>query len=92
MAVLYLHVHDPERIELIEQKGIENTAAVRALARLLYNNISRGAIRVLFKYLFPNLTRKQYRILIDERLRKLRDAPDQKIFNLYREVEDYENL
>ena len=92
MSVLYLHVHDPERIELIETKEAWSTGAVRALARLLYNNIGRGAIGVLFKYLFPNLTEEQYRVLIDERLSKLRNAPDQEILNLYREVENYENL
>ncbi len=92
MAVLYLHVYDPERIELIETKVTWSTGAVRALARLLYNNIGRGVIGVLFKYLFPNLTREQYRILIDERLSKLRNAPDQELLNLYREVENYESI
>lgn len=91
MSVLYLHVHDPEKIELIETKVAWSTGAIRALARLLYNNIGRGAIGVLFKYLLPNLTGEQYRVLIDERLSKLRSASDQEILNLYREVENYES-
>ena len=92
MPPLYLHVYNPEGIKLIETKVAWSTGAVRALAKLLYNNIGRNVVEIFFKYLFPNLTKEQSRVLIDERLRSLKSISDQEIFNLYREVEGYENL
>ena len=92
MPPLYLHVIDPERIELIETKILWSTGAIRSLARLLYNNVGRGPVRVFFQYLFPNLTQEQYNVLIDERLRRLKDASDQELLNLYMEISKHESI